>query len=414
MTAAVLEASLFLLYLDPLIALLSALLAGILLLEMISIFVRVREVERKVPSEEKSVRLSVGEERLLNFAVKIPSFVSLRAGERWAEVRVQDGVQVKLRPELFGIHTIRIEYSIFSRLGVFEASGLTGLRVKAVVNPRALPLIIQAVEGIYEQAAAGIGERGIVEPGFEYKGTREYRPEDRLRRVDWRATARGERIYIKEFAGGSGGIVLVVNGEAPGPRTADFTASALLTAALTAYRENLAVNLMRISHSSIQKLGFLSPAEALRAALNLSLEELGLGYDAIEHIIPRPTASKLEILRRLGLDEVAEALRPKVLEASEAAANASGIVVIVGTLVSNAQSLLDLISELHRAGADVLIATHPRPWVDARSAGEEKLLKETQRRMERALASSSRIFHSYTRLQEELCALLLRSRWHGS
>jgi uncharacterized protein (DUF58 family) len=83
-------------------------------------------------------------------------------------------------------------------LGLFVAWTVIDLSMQCMVYPkpaeRASPPISKTNEdGDYDSQAVGLED---------YSGLRKYQPGDSWRRVSWKAAARSDELYIKEFTGG--------------------------------------------------------------------------------------------------------------------------------------------------------------------------------------------------------------------
>ena len=417
--AAAAEAALAALFLDPLIASLAAALLASLTLDTALLLRRAASLKRLLAAApQPALRLTAGEEGVARLNLRLPEYASLKAEAEWARIApAPPGLEVRVKPRVFGRHRLAFTYEVLSPLRLAASSGKAPLELQVVARPRALPYILRAAELLGGEGFGGEGGKGragteglgAAGHGFDYKGSREFRPGDKAKLIDWKSTARTRRLHVKEFAGGGGGLAIFVNAEAPGPLTADFTAASLLAAALTAHREGLGFTLARVSRAGIELGTELEPRKALAAALQVAMEQLGVGFEALEHVVPQPTAAKLEAARKLGLEELAEALRPRAVEAAKAAAAAgeAGFALYVGTLASNAQRAVDLASELAKAGVPALFVVHPKPWIDARSPGEEVVLKLTHERAFQALKRYCRLAHSHAAAEREVQAYAL-------
>lgn len=346
------------------------------------------------------LRMPIGGVKVIKVS-GLPGYAKLKPLSEWLELRRLEGThELLVRPSLFGIHKLEIECAAQSPLGLLEAVSIASVEV--AVYPRALPLLVAAAElaggAVESESRSGRGawSEGLGGWGFEYVGSREYRPGDRLKRIDWRATAKTRRLHVRELAGGGGGAALIFNAVSPGPHVADFVASTLLTAALTAHREGFNLSFIRVSGTSIEHVAEASPSEAPLFAVKLALEQLNIGLEALEHAVPQPAALKLAALRRLKAEAFVKFLAARQLEVASVAelAAQNGLALFVGSLTSSVQSIIDLAHELSKRGISSIFIVHPRPWIDARTVGEERILRATHERVLKGLERYARLAYT--------------------
>jgi uncharacterized protein (DUF58 family) len=313
----------------------------------------------------------------------------------WANIKIErGGVLLILSPKLFGRHLFTPEFIIFSPLGLLFSRIRWNKEVEVLCMPRSLGSILRAVSIIAGEGGE-IGESGrgagegfgrLVRPeGLEYVGTREYIPGERVRRVDWPATSRMLKIMIRKYAASGGEILLLVNLDNPGPKTADFTASAMLSTAIACFKSGFSANLMFISRGKLISAGKLEGDEMLRLSVATSLKLLNMSYESLEFISPRSSSNIALILKEIGAVKLEEYFRERIRDIRSFLAGLPELIVYSGSLVSNHLLLIDLMSELSRKGLRTLIVVHPKPWVDAASPAEERVLKITHYHMLEAM-----------------------------
>lgn len=192
--------------------------------------------------------LYVWERKTFKLIARCAGFSSLGGLPNWLKVidTSANGEMTTVKLEAFFNHhgTFRLtELSINRRfLGFFELVEKANIGVTFKVYPEAAYWVVKAVNLLGLQEGA-MGE--VSPPSAEvvnkilavtrtrtgdYVGSREYTPGDAVSRVDWKATARLQSLYVKEFGGdGDSGLTVIFDDACFGPYTCDRIASLLLS-----------------------------------------------------------------------------------------------------------------------------------------------------------------------------------------
>jgi uncharacterized protein (DUF58 family) len=128
-------------------------------------------VEAPDGTQTWAVRLAAGEEHVLR--------VSLRCG-RWGVYKLGD-MEVRARDRL--------------RIVVWEATHRIPAELKVYPSPESLSRIVAPVE---TQAFVGSEVARVKGDGIEYADIRDFAPGDRLRAINWRASARRDSLVVNE------------------------------------------------------------------------------------------------------------------------------------------------------------------------------------------------------------------------
>ena len=253
-------------------------LVGVAVLLYEALRLKAKFVNLVPPESEVRVRMLAGGEREVNLKLNVPEGSSVSSPYPWAEVRLAGGLlTLKLKPEVKGIYRLeKVVLKLTGPLGLLEAVRELPLKVEVKAYPRALPFIVEALR-LLGARGVGVGivpseDKGI---GLEYAETREYRPGDPLRLIDWKATARLSKLMVKEFfKDGEGYPYVVYNGLALGPITSDELTALLLSLLIGLSRHYPSLNLtLKLGRDDVLTGYSMSPLEALRVALAYALRE---------------------------------------------------------------------------------------------------------------------------------------------
>ena len=135
-------------------------------------------------------------------------------------------------PKLSGHYTsTSLNVEICDDLGVFHCETELDYSIDVNVYPRVIAAALDALEYLEGQGILGAGEQisKTKGRGYEYADSREYYPGDSLRQIDWKATARLGKMFVKEyFTESSGSIQIVYEVDCADPVSGDVLAAAFL------------------------------------------------------------------------------------------------------------------------------------------------------------------------------------------
>lgn len=233
---------------------------------------------------------------------------------------------MEFSPKLAGIYkTNGLEIEVESPLKSFSLIVKLPLRTSLTVLPRALPIAIKALE-----LAASLGvsahetpSQALVGLGTEYAETREFLLGDDTRRIDWKATARHQKLMVKKYHQDVGGALnLIYDLKAAGPVSRDVIATELLKAALTLTEQGTPYSITLVSEANeLGTLTFKDARTALLVAVKYALEtvetDVGFLYDLIT---PQSAREVAMLLRTMGLEQLTKIEKSKPLEYADAIA----------------------------------------------------------------------------------------------
>jgi uncharacterized protein (DUF58 family) len=414
--AALLELALGAVFLDQLIAALSLAAFLLLALDLSSLAIREKKLLARLPKGEARVRVEAvaGQERRVPVELPVAGApLRIRTDKDWCRLE-EGGRTLVVKPPYFGRYSVKVTAVVSSAGRCFEKEVEVPVEVEVVALPRALRMLAAALEALGEVGGLEEGgrRRRTARGGTEYEGLREYTPGDKPKRIDWRVTARRIRPVVREYTFSEGGLTLLVNEDTAGPQTSDFTASAILTAALLATRLGTPVFLATVSRGVVTIYGEADPRALLLYAARKSIELLNVNAELLEYTSPQPSEKLLSALRALEASELLEPVRKRFLEVRSLVEKTppEATLLYIGVLTSNTLLLADLVHEAYKRRVRVIVATHPKPWEDLQDQGERELARRTHAKMLSFLSRYSRVHFSPRSLEQEITPLLLKNK----
>jgi len=289
-----------------------------------------------------------------------------------------DSLSVRLRAEFRGhgiyeVTGLSVERS--SLFGLFKLKTRVGVRIRFKVYPETLYWFLAALSVLRAEGLSGAG-RAVggdlehtpkirVQSGVYYE-TREYMPGDLLKRLDWKATARRQRLMVKDYALDlSGRSMLIIDYRCPGRSTCDAIASSALSIAIAAHRQGTALDRVYDVQSG-SAMVFSNTKTLLAYLLTKVFEEhivdhLDL-YEFIEPLTEREVRRYLSLLLRSGDYARLDTGASRII----AMASDVGRIIIISSLLYDVEWLVDLADKFVRSGATVVLVSPQKPWADAK------------------------------------------------
>ncbi|MEM3464873.1 MAG: DUF58 domain-containing protein [Candidatus Jordarchaeales archaeon] len=325
---------------------------------------------RFVP-KEVSLRLVAGTRQIVKMRVEAPKHVefSVRHPLNFCRVkpdpcRANDQLEFELSPEISRVHESEwLEIKVNSPLKAFTAEANAPFKTCVTVLPRVVPAIIRALEVAsslavvpYEVPLQSIGR------GTEYAQTREYAPGDDLRRMDWKATARLQKLMVKQHhqeAGGKANIVYDL--KVAGPVSRDKAATEFLNLVVALTTQNLPYTITVVDEEGhTQTLSFKDGRSGVITAVKYALKSVEVDFGILYELMdPRATEEALMLLKIVEEDQsISEGRGEKPLEEPY---DARAITCLLGDLTW----LMDLHERARRLGGSLTVNVPSQIWLDS-------------------------------------------------
>lgn len=163
------------------------------------------DAERALEGDEIPVTIAVAAERAvdrLELLLELPEGVEVAYGSRARALRLRAGESsdgsLRIRCTRWGVFDVgRIDLRARDvlRFVTWESSVERLHRIKAYPRPLTLRALLSAVEA---QAFAGSDVARVKGEGIEYADIRDFVPGDRVRAINWRASARRQTLVVNE------------------------------------------------------------------------------------------------------------------------------------------------------------------------------------------------------------------------
>lgn len=234
--------------------------------------------------------------------------------------------------------------------------------------------------------------------GVEYLKSREFTPGDELRRIDWKATARLQRMMVKEYAAHEGGGLLVLL-DISDPYLSDLALDRIAHAAVlminSLVNSGVPIGMGLWTGEDIVLISELTvDPDNVRKMYSCLLRLLLRGFKTYEHDVECIALEHYEhVLRYLKLndslrtiyDRAYQEFRQYILELGKRAATVDlrGVVVVISTLTASVEGLLSFLKSLEQLPVTVVVVH--RSWEEYEDLTIRRRIEESVARKRRLL-----------------------------
>lgn|GEM_PF-2046590 len=390
-------AILYMVYLDPLFAYLSILALSLIAIDGLGLTARMRVVRGMRVSPNKIFWRTISGSPLgirITIAPSLRPWAVLEDLPRWLKAKVDRGegeIYVEVLANRRGVYRLDgLRIKICGPLGLLYSTAVLDISIEVEVMPRAYRVLAETIALLGSMISRGDAISRYRGGVFEYYLSREAMMGDDLRHVDWRATAKFQKIFIKEFhleAEGFQGVIYDPRSE--GDVSSDQLATIFLSAVASLAKSGAPFSLaiLRPGHGWIV-LRNLDPVSALSISIKYAMVEMKIDlWDVYELITPQPPkkiiAKLSEILgSAMEILEIAskEPLKGAPAIARELSNNSGSWVLMISSPIIDTVWKLELISALRFSGIGLVVAVPSRPWLGARDLEEAYLIYQSYRK----------------------------------
>ncbi|MCC6019043.1 MAG: DUF58 domain-containing protein, partial [Candidatus Verstraetearchaeota archaeon] len=338
---------------------------------------RMRSGEMVCEPKNVKVKMIAGEEKSLSLIIYAPVELKLANLPDWIKASTEtleqgvNNVKLTISPRAGKIYKLDYITAVFTDpLKILCEDFRIPLWLEVTAYPRALPLIIEALRMIgktgYGGEVAGV-RKGR---GTEYLWSREYQIEDPLSSVDWKASARLEKLIVKDFSEESyKAIGLVYDIRAIGPITSDEISALFLSSVISAAKHGLPITMiLKNGLTIISEYNSIDPDTALKIAISYLIKNYIINnWDIYELLEPKTASQVLSIIRELEASGLLETIQLKMNTFNEIflkLALQESIIYYIGNIVLDSEFVLELSEKARINNSELIVLTPVKPWAD--------------------------------------------------
>jgi hypothetical protein len=231
--------------------------------------------------------------------------------------------------------------------------------------------------------------------GTEYLWSREYQIGDPLSSVDWKASARLEKLIVKDFCEESyRAIGLVYDVRAVGPITSDELNALFLSSVVSVAKHGLPITMiLKNGLTLVSEHRSIDPDTALKIAISYSIKNYIVnGWDVYELLEPKTASQVLSIIRELEALGLLETIQLKMDTLNEIILKLTlpeTIIYYVGNIVLDSEFILELSRRVKIKNGEVIVLTPVKPWADLSNLEQAYIMYLSYNKILEALRKTS-------------------------
>jgi hypothetical protein len=368
------------------------------------IIVKTKIGSEKIECEPKNVKIKMiaGEEKSLSLIMYTHAGLKIASLPDWVRASTEtlergvNEVKLTISPRVSKVYKLDYITAVFTDpLKILHEDFKIPLWLEVTAYPRALPFIIEALKMIGRSGYGGETASVRMGRGTEYLWSREYQIGDPLSSVDWKASARLEKLIVKDFCEESyRAIGLVYDVRAVGPITSDELNALFLSSVVSVAKHGLPITMiLKNGLTLVSEHRSIDPDTALKIAISYSIKNYIVnGWDVYELLEPKTASQVLSIIRELEALGLLETIQLKMDTLNEIILKLTlpeTIIYYIGNIVLDSEFILELSRRVKIKNGEVIVLTPVKPWADLSNLEQAYIMYLSYNKILEALRKTS-------------------------
>jgi len=368
------------------------------------IIVKTKIGSEKMECEPKNVKIKMiaGEEKSLSLIMYTHAGLKIASLPDWVRASTEtlergvNEVKLTISPRVSKVYKLDYITAVFTDpLKILYEDFKIPLWLEVTAYPRALPFIIEALKMVGRSGYGGETASVRMGRGTEYLWSREYQIGDPLSSVDWKASARLEKLIVKDFCEESyRAIGLVYDLRAVGPITSDELNALFLSSVVSVAKHGLPITMiLKNGLTLVSEHRSIDPDTALKIAISYSIKNYIVnGWDVYELLEPKTASQVLSIIRELEALGLLETIQLKMDTLNEIILKLTlpeTIIYYVGNIVLDSEFILELSRRVKIKNGEVIVLTPVKPWADSSNLEQAYIMYLSYNKILEALRKTS-------------------------